>query len=81
MDLMTFDASTNMDLINQPLLMIAGSKADSYYMTDDAFNKATNAKSKELFLIDGATHIETYWKPEYVLQAVNKLVNFYQTNL
>nr|WP_294874712.1 alpha/beta hydrolase [uncultured Pedobacter sp.] len=81
MDLMTFDASTNMDLINQPLLMIAGSKADTKYMTDEAFGKATNAKSKELFLLDGATHIQTYWKPEYVLQAVNKLVNFYQTNL
>lgn len=81
MDLMTFDASTNMDLINQPLLMIAGSKADSFYMTDDAFSKATKAKNKELFLINGATHIETYWKPDYVSQAVNKLVNFYQTNL
>ncbi len=81
MDLMTFDASTNMDLINQPLLMIAGSKADTFYMTDDAFNKATNAKNKELFLINGATHIETYWKPDYVLQSVNKLGNFYQTNL
>jgi fermentation-respiration switch protein FrsA (DUF1100 family) len=81
MELMTFDASSNMDLIRQPLLMIAGSKADTYYMTDDAFNKATNAKNKELFLIDGATHIQTYWKPGYVLQAVNKLVNFYQINL
>ncbi|MND75008.1 Alpha/beta hydrolase family protein [compost metagenome] len=81
MDLMTFDATTNMDLINQPLLMIAGSKADTYYMTDDAFNKATNAITKELFLIDGATHIQTYWKPDYVSQAVNKLVNFYQANL
>ena len=81
MDLMTFDASTNMELINQPLLMIVGSKADSFYMTDDAFNKATNTKNKELFLINGATHIETYWKPDYVSQAVNKLVNFYQTNL
>jgi uncharacterized protein len=81
LDLMTFDAATNMDLINQPLLMIAGSKADSYYMTDEAYGKATHAKSKELFLIQGATHIETYWKPEYVAQAVNKLVSFYQTNL
>lgn len=81
MDLMTFDSSTNMDLINQPLLMIAGSKADTYYMTDDAFNKATNAKNKELFLIDGATHIQTYWKPEYVSQAVSKLFSFYQSNL
>lgn len=81
MDLMTFDARTNMDLINQPLLMMAGSKADTYYMTDDAFNKAINAKNKELHLIDGATHIQTYWKPEYVSEAVEKLVNFYQTNL
>lgn len=80
-DLMTFDAATNMDLINQPLLMIAGSKADSYYMTEEAFKKATNAKNKELFLIDGATHIETYWKPEYVNQAVNKLVDFFSKNV
>ncbi|MCC6279430.1 MAG: alpha/beta hydrolase [Saprospiraceae bacterium] len=81
LDLMTWDASTNMDLINQPLLMIAGRKSDTYYMTDDAFSKASHAKNKELFLIPGATHIETYWKPEYVSQAVNKLVNFYQVNL
>lgn len=81
MDLMTFDASTNMDLINQPLLMITGSRADTYYMTDEAFGKAINSKNKELFLIHGATHIETYWKSEYVMQAVNKLVNFYQVNL
>ncbi len=81
MDLMTWDATDQIELINQPLLMIAGSKADTKYMTDEAFEKVTNAKSKELFLIDGATHIQTYWKPEYVEQAVNKLVNFYQTNL
>ena len=81
MELMTFDACTNMDLIVQPLLMIAGSKADSFYMTEEAFNKAINAKNKELFLINGATHIETYWKPEYVQQAISKLVIFYENNL
>lgn len=81
MDLMSWDATDNIDLIDQPLLMIAGSKAQTLYLTLDAFPKATNAKTKELFLIDGATHIETYWKPEYVSQAVNKLVEFYQTNL
>lgn len=26
---------------------------------------------------DGATHIQTYWKPEYVEQVVNKLKEFY----
>ncbi len=81
LDLMTFDAATNMDLINQPLLMMAGSKADTKYMTDEAFKKATNAKNKELFLLDGASHIETYWKPEYVNKAVNKLVDFFGKNL
>ena len=81
MDLMSWDATDNIDLIDQPLLMIAGSKAQTLYLTLDAFPKATNAKTKELFLIDGATHIETYWKPEYVSQAVNKLVEFYKTNL
>jgi fermentation-respiration switch protein FrsA (DUF1100 family) len=80
-DLMTWDAAANMDLINQPLLMMAGSKADTKYMTDEAFSKATNAKSKELFLIDGATHIQTYWKPEYVSQAENKLLGFYKAKL
>lgn len=77
LDLMEFDASANMDLINQPLLMMAGSKADSFYMTDSAFNKATGTKEKELFLIPGATHIQTYYVPEYVAQAVNKLNEFF----
>ncbi len=77
LDLMTWDATTQMDLINQPLLMIAGSKADTKYMTDEAFPKATNAKNKELFVIEGATHIQSYWKPEYVNQAVTKLVSFF----
>ena len=81
LDLMRFDAASNMDLINQPLLMMAGSKADSLYMTQSAFKEATNAKDKELFLIDGATHIETYWKPQYVDQAMGKLTQFYGKSL
>ncbi|HRA73148.1 MAG TPA: alpha/beta hydrolase, partial [Flavobacterium sp.] len=81
MDLMTWDATDQIELINQPLLMISGSKADTKYMTDEAFEKATNAKNKELFLIDGATHIQTYWKPEYVSRAVNKLIEFFGTYL
>lgn len=81
LDLMRFDASNNMDLINQPLLMIAGERADSLYMTLDAYKKAHNSKSKELFLIKDATHIQTYWKKEYVNQAINKLTSFYNKNL
>jgi fermentation-respiration switch protein FrsA (DUF1100 family) len=77
LDLMEFDVTTNMDLINQPLLMMAGSKADTYYMTDSAFKLATGTKEKELFLIPGATHIQTYYVPEYVNRAVGKLNEFF----
>lgn len=77
LDLMEFDAASNMDLINQPLLMMAGSKADTYYMTDSAFNLATGTKEKELFLIPGATHIQTYYVPEYVALAMSKLNEFF----
>lgn len=81
LDLMAWDATTNMELINQPLLMMAGSKADSYYMTDEAFKLATGSKEKELFLIEGATHIQTYFVPEYVEKAVNKLTEFFSKYL
>jgi len=81
LDLMRWDATDQIELIEQPLLMIAGSKADSLYMTLDAFAKATGAKDKELFMIAGATHIETYWKPQYVDQAMGKLTEFFGRTL
>lgn len=81
LDLMRFDAQSNMDLINQPLLMMAGTKADSLYMTESAFKLATGTNNKELFLIDGATHIETYWVPKYVDQAMQKLDVFFDKNI
>ena len=80
-DLMRFDATDHIELINQPLLMIAGSKADSLYMTQDAFPKATGTTDKEVFIIDGATHIETYWVPRYVDAAIGKLSAFYARTL
>ena len=81
MKLMAFDVEDRMELINQPLLMIAGEKADTLYMTKDAFAKATGTENKELFLIPGASHIRTYWVPEYVDQAVAQLQMFYAKNL
>ena len=78
---MRFDATNQIELINQPLLMIAGSNADSLYMTQEAFPKATGTKDKELFIIDGATHIETYWVPKYVDAALGKLTPFYARTL
>lgn len=80
-DLFAFDASEGMYLINQPLLMIAGSNADTFYMTELCYSKATGTCNKELFLIPGATHIKTYHVPEYVEQAVDKLTAFFGKNL
>ncbi|EAC0628337.1 alpha/beta hydrolase [Salmonella enterica] len=81
LELMRFDAQSNMDLINQPLLMMAGTKADSLYMTESAFQKATGTQNKKLFLIDGATHIETYWVPRYVDAAMVQLDTFFGKNI
>ena len=81
MDLMTWDATDQIELINQPLLMIAGSKADSLYMTEDAFKKATGTKDKELYKVDGATHIQTYYVPEYVEKISDKLTKFFNQHL
>jgi fermentation-respiration switch protein FrsA (DUF1100 family) len=61
--------------------MIAGSKADSLYMSEQAFAKATGTRDKKLFTIDGATHIETYWVPEYVDVAIGQLNAFYARTL
>jgi len=49
--------------------------------SEDAFAKATGTKDKELFKIEGATHIETYWVPKYVNEAAHKLKAFFARTL
>ncbi|CUX67131.1 alpha/beta hydrolase (plasmid) [Agrobacterium tumefaciens] len=81
MDLMRWDATDEIALIDVPLLMIAGSAADTLYMTEDAFSKATGTTDKEFFKIEGAKHIETYWVPEYVDAALSRLKPFFDRHL
>ncbi|GAA4390112.1 alpha/beta hydrolase [Tsukamurella soli] len=76
-DLMAWDATNQLELIDVPLLMIAGDDADTRYMSEEALPKATGTDDKDLFLIDGAQHIETYWVDEYVDAALDKLTAFY----
>ena len=66
-------------LLSQPLLMIAGSDADTRGFSETAYEMANC--EKELFLVDGATHIALYDTPEYVKQVTNKLVEFFSKNL
>lgn len=81
LDLMRWDATDQIELIDVPLLMMAGSEADTRYMTEDAFPKAVGTTDKELFIIDGARHIETYWVPKYVASAMSKLMPFFGRTL
>ena len=81
LDLMTFDATDHINLIQQPLLMIAGSKADTLYMSEQALAKATGTKNKQLVKIEGASHIDTYWKQPYVNQISDDLTAFYNKEL
>ncbi len=81
LDLMRWDATDQIELITQPLLMIAGSRADSLYMTEEAFAKATGTQDKELFKSEGAAHIGTYWVPEYVDATIGKLGPFFARTL
>lgn len=80
-ELMDWDASEEMYLIDKPLLMIAGSNADTLYMTEQCFSKASGTKNKEFVLIPGATHIQTYYVPEYVTMITDRLTEFFGSNL
>lgn len=78
--LAAFDAFSHIDTVSpRAILLIVGSEADTTYFSDDAYQKAK--EPKELFQIDGATHVDLYDKPEYVGQVVEKLTQFFKKYL
>lgn len=78
--MMAFDAFANIEtFLTQPFLVIVGSKAGSRWQSEQAYNMAKSPK--ELFIVDGATHMDLYDIPKYVTQVVNKLKEFYGKNL
>jgi fermentation-respiration switch protein FrsA (DUF1100 family) len=75
-----FDAFALVPLIGQrPLLMIAGTRAVTSWMSVEAFQKAVGPK--ELHWIDGASHVDLYDKEQYVGPATEKLAGFFTENL
>ena len=75
-----FDAFRFIALIApRPLLMIVGREAVTSHMTTEAFWNAQ--QPKELFWVDGATHVALYDKEEYVTPAIAKLTEFFRTHL
>lgn len=67
-------------LLTQPLLLIAGSEAGSLWHSQELIEKAAS-KDKELFTIQGATHMDLYDGKEYVPQVTKKLTEFFNRNL
>lgn len=66
-------------LKKRPILAIRGSVALTGPMSDEAISFA-NEGSKELFIIEGATHIDLYHVNKYVSQSIEKLDTFYGQN-
>jgi fermentation-respiration switch protein FrsA (DUF1100 family) len=78
--LIAFTALDHVELISpRPLLLIAGSTADTYYYSQQAYDMAL--EPKELYTIEGASHVALYDTPKYVTEIVKKLNDFYSKNL
>jgi fermentation-respiration switch protein FrsA (DUF1100 family) len=63
-------------LLSQPMLVIAGSKADTKIYSERAYELSKGPK--ELFIVEGATHMAMYDTPDYVDQAITKMVSFFK---
>lgn len=74
--LAAFDAFAHLDTVSpRPILLIVGSEADTIYFSEAAYAMAK--EPKELYRIEGATHIDLYDKPNFVGQVVQKLCEFF----
>lgn len=77
----TFDAFHLLEeLLQQPLLVVAGSEADSLWMSTELFGRA-RVTGKEFLLVEGAGHMDLYDVPQYVDQAVAKATEFFGKHL
>jgi len=75
-----FDAFASIPLIGQrPLLMIAGSRAVTSWMTVEAFQRAVGPR--ETHWVEGASHVDLYDREQYVGPAVDKIADFFAGNL
>jgi uncharacterized protein len=63
----------------RPLLVIAGSSADTLFWSQQVYQKAKDPK--ELYVVEGATHIDLYDRPKFVTPAVAKLKEFFSRHL
>ncbi|WP_209806600.1 hypothetical protein [Agrobacterium rubi] len=65
--------------MTQPLLIVAGSEAGSLWHSQELNTRAAS-KDKELFIIEGATHMDLY-DGQGAVTAANKLGPFFKDKL
>ncbi len=77
---MAFFPLQQLDMISpRAALLIAGSRADTRFWSERAYQKCR--EPKELYIIDGASHIDLYDRPQFVTPAVEKLAAFFRSHL
>lgn len=77
--LATFDAFRFVDWISpRPLLLIVGTEAVTSWLTSEAYMAAR--EPKEVFWINGASHVDLYDNDEFVTPAVTKLWSFFTSS-
>jgi len=79
--MIAYTAMAYVDWISpRPLLLIAGNNAvETFHFSQDAYDMAK--EPKELFIIEGASHVDLYDKDEYLPTVVDKLANFFGETL
>ncbi|HEY9273560.1 alpha/beta hydrolase [Achromobacter sp.] len=79
--IITYDAYNKAEaFLTQPVLVVAGSKAGSKWMSDGLIARAAST-DKMLHIVEGADHMDLYDVPRYVDEAVSKLARFFQAKL
>jgi fermentation-respiration switch protein FrsA (DUF1100 family) len=76
--LVAFTGFDRVNTLTQPLMIVAGSKAGSLWHSQELHAKA--AGPKELFVVEGATHMDLY-DGQGAGVAMNKLAPFFKRNL
>lgn len=66
------------DLWSHPLLLISGSLADTIGFAKEAVEKSDGLGRLEI--LDGATHVDLYYKEQYVNPAVEMIAKFFVEN-
>ncbi|MCG8416344.1 MAG: alpha/beta hydrolase [Proteobacteria bacterium] len=71
-----FDVMSMAPKLYTPYLGIAGSLADTREDTEEFYKAASDPK--ELYIVEGATHVDLYHKPNFVEEAADQLDTFYR---